>query len=362
VNYTNWSCAGSEIPIGEFGTSNKIANAMAQARTAAVNRAATNNFTIDQDISDFHGVRTQCTIYNFGSYVDKYIDITVWITTNTQGNFSRFLFSEPLQSRVQSVTRVRPRMPLAFGYAIVALNPNGCSGQTNGATYHGNADMTIHGSGIFSNGCLRSNSNASVIVEGGAINYVSELVGGGAFSPAAVKAAAPLPQDSYKIPKPDCSHPDAHNVSGSEMLNTDLEPGLYCVTGDLRVNANDTMHGTDITIYMVDGEVRINGSATLDIHSPGTFTDPHPAIPGVLFYMAPGNDSEVEITGNSESTLTGTVYAPESQIIFLGNGNNYGFETQLIGWNVEAGGTSEANLWYCSCTVYSKPTAMDLSR
>lgn len=353
ITYANWNCS-----------STKIATAMARARTAAVNRAATNEFTIDQDIADFHGVTTQCGVYNYGSYVDKYIDITVWITTNTQGNFTRFLFPSALTSRVQSVTRIRPRTPLAFGYAIASLNPAACSGQSNGSGFHGSAEVNIHYGGVFSNGCLRTDGGVSVnAVDGGAINYVGELSGGSGFNPSAVRAYEPLPESSWYVPPPNCSHPDAINLTGDELLAASpLAPGLYCVSGDLDVNGGDTLQGTDVTIYMKNGEIRINGGATINLSANGPYTDPDPAIPGVLIYMASGNNHGVEINGNSASTWTGTVYAPESFIDFTGNGNSHGYETQLIGWNVEAGGDADANIWYCSCQVYSKPTSMDLNR
>ena len=353
VNYTNWNCSMGQI-----------ATAMAQGRAAAVNRAATNEFTIDQDISDFHGVSTQCAIYNYGAYIDKYIDITVWITTNTQGNFTRFLFNAPLTSRVQSVTRIRPRMPLAFGQTVVSLNSGGCSGQSNGITAHGNGNITVHYGGFFSNGCLRSNGGPYVAsVDGGGISYAGELVGGEAFHPPAQQAATSLPESSWHVDPPNCSHPDAHNVTGSELkAASPLEPGLYCVTGDLNLNGNLTLEGTDITIYMVDGGISMNGGATVEIHAPGTYTDPKPAIPGILIFMAPGNSSEVQINGNADSQFTGTVYAPESNIDVTGNGSPTGYETQFIGWNVEVGGTSDTVLWYCSCMVYSKPTSLDLNR
>jgi uncharacterized membrane protein len=160
VNYFNWNCAGAGI-----------AAAMAAARQGAVDRAGDNDFLIDQDTADFHGVTTQCQSFNYGSFVDKYIDITVWITTVTPATFSQVLFNGPLESRVQSVTRIRPRQPVAFGNAVLALNPGSCSGQSNGVTFHGGPDAYVEGGGIFSNGCLRGDGGPTVTAP--SISYVA---------------------------------------------------------------------------------------------------------------------------------------------------------------------------------------------
>ncbi len=364
INYDNWRCSAGGPPVyNNESASALIAHAIDAGRLAAVARAATNDFTIDQDTSDFHGVSAQCWIYNYGSYIDKYIDFTVWITTNTQGNFTRFLFNAPLTSRVQSVTRIRPRSPLAFGQTVVALNPANCSGQQNGINAHGNGNITVHYGGFFSNGCLSSDGNPSITAIDGSIGYAGEVNGGGSFTPAAQQMGSTLPASSYQVEPPNCDHPDANQVTGSELKNASpLAPGLYCVTGNLNINGGDVIEGTDVTIYMVDGGISINGSATVNIHAPGTYTDPKPAIPGMLIFMAPGNDNEVQINGDADSQFTGTIYAPESNIDVTGNGTPTGYEAQFIGWNVEIGGTSDTVLWFCSCMTYSKPTSLDLNR
>jgi Flp pilus assembly protein TadG len=351
VTYQNWNCGN-------------LAGAYQVAREAAKNRAATNDFEIDFDASDFNGVEITCTQYNYGSYIDKYIDITVWITTNTQGNFTRFLFPSALRSQVQSVTRVRPRMPLAFGYSVVSLNPGNCSGQKNGVTFHGASVMNIHFGGVFSNGCLRTDGGAEVNGHDGAgFSYVGQLSGGSGFNPSAQRAYETIPADAAYVAPPDCTHPDAINLTAAQLkASSPLAPGLYCVDGDLRINAQDTFRGTDVTIYMKNGEIRVNGGATVELYAPSTYSNPKPAIPGVLVYMAPGNNNDVQINGNSSSVWKGTIYAPESNIDFSGTENTNGYETQLIGWNVEVGGTGDTNIWYCSCSAYSKPTSMDLSR
>ena len=253
VNYDNFTCVDNGHP--EYG---EILNAQAAARAAAISRAADNDFTIDADISDFNGVATQCGITSNGSWSDKYIDITATITSTTPTNFAHLIYGGPLRNRATAVTRVRPRAPLVFGNAIVALNPAGCQGQQNGATFHGNGSVNVTGGGIFTNGCLRGDGTPNVNVIDGSINYVVEVNDNAGFNPHPQQVPVPIPASAYDVPPPNCASPAAHNVHASDLLNT-AQPlhGLYCATGNLRVNSHDRLTGDGVTIYMINGEIKI---------------------------------------------------------------------------------------------------------
>jgi hypothetical protein len=72
----------------------------------------------------------------------------------------------------------------------------------------------------------------------------------------------------------------------------------------------------------------------------------------ILFYVpgASGKGQPVKINGNSDSYFTGTIYAPGSDVDFLGTSHAEGCEnTQVIGWNVRIGGTSDVIFCY-ACT------------
>ena len=54
--------------------------------------------------------------------------------------------------------------------------------------------------------------------------------------------------------------------------------------------------------------------------------------------------------------------APESDIDMSGNGDTSGFQCQVIGYNVEVGGTADTYVFYDDANQYSKPTSLDLQK
>jgi Flp pilus assembly protein TadG len=345
VTYAQWNCSDSRILAAEQA-----------AKTAAISRAGDNDYSIDLDTSDHNAVTTNCGQEDHGFWIDKFIDITTLISSPTQTSFVHFVFSGPLINNVEAVTRVRPSQPLVLGHAIVALNDAGCSGHSNGANFHGNAETIVHGGGVYTNGCLRANGGPVIIVHDGPINYVGETDGNmGAFSPAPQQVPPVVEPDDYFVPPPDCSHPDAHNVAN---LDSDLDPGLYCLSGDLRINGGDTVVGDGVTIYVPNGEIWINGNATVQLSAPGPGSDP--AIEGILFYLPPSNHNPVQLNGTSDSYFQGVVLAPGSDVNVLGTGDVTAYRSQIIGWNVEVGGTADAGVVYNDNDNYDKPASLEL--
>ena len=117
VNYNAFVC----------GTSGAT-NTASAAETAAITHAALNDYVIDNDITDNHGVTVDCAINDLGSYEDKHLDITTKITRDTSSNFAHLIYDGPLRNEVEAIARIYPPAPLAFGKAIIALNNSACSG------------------------------------------------------------------------------------------------------------------------------------------------------------------------------------------------------------------------------------------
>jgi hypothetical protein len=250
---------------------------------------------------------------------------------------------------------------LGGGAAIIALNPADCQGQQNGLLFHGTSSTTIEGN-AYSAGCLRSVGTHSVTVTDGQVEYIGPEFGDmSLISPAPVNITEPLPEESWKIAPPDCSDPAAKQIDAKRDWSGDvtLEPGLYCVTGDLKINNNQKFIGKGVTIYMLDGSITINGGATVQLTSPfvsGEYSTIAPALNNVLFYVPGenGNGQKVQINGNSDSYFEGVVYAPGSEIEVLGTGQvNAPYRSQFIGWDVRVGGTADV---FINWKGYDLPT------
>ncbi len=298
-----------------------------------------------------------------GSGADpKYIDIITQVEKEVKTALIHLVYQGTVANTTSATVRVKPRNPLANGNAIVALNPNPCQGNMNGATFHGTSNTYVYGGGIWTNGCLRGRGNADVIVQDGGIGYVVEYDHKGChlnISPTPQKHSDIIPPEDYYIPPPNCNDPAAHNVSANN-LPSDLSPGLWCISGTLRVNAQDVLTGDGVTLYLLDGRLQINGSATVQLKAPEQSPDPSPALPGVVIMMAPGNSNRIMITGNSESYFYGTILAPESDVELMGTGETDAYHAQIIAYNVDLKGNADLIVHYFENTEFSTPATIDL--
>lgn len=344
-------------------SSSKVAKAATAGVTDAIYRAGDNGFTIDPEISDDHGVNVTCGVDNSGPYSRHYLDILVKIKMETRTAFAHFVYKGKLENKVEAVTRIYPRTPLVYGNAIVSLNPAACSGQSNGANFHGSAVVDVTGGGVFSNGCLNGSGQPDVLVVEGQIKYAGEFDPGNTnWDPGPTASQEKILAETFAVDMPDCGHEDAHNLSGNQLESrSPLAAGLYCVTGDLRLNGG-TFEGNHVTIAMLDGEIRINGNVEVRLTAPPLNPRPHPAVPGMLFYAPPSNNNELQFNGTSDSFFTGTILAPGANINVLGNGYQDAYKSQVIGWNVEVGGTSDTYVIYDDNDNYTMPASLRLEQ
>lgn len=321
-------------------------------------RAATNNFVDSNATAQSSNPKTNIEIYNppiSGTYAGDSEYIQVFITDKVQTFFGRVIGIKEITNKVYAVARARPPIttPMAFGNALVGLSPEDCKS----VIYQGNANTVITGSGIYVNSnCADSaffnNANAGsltapclqsvggIVYEPGAINIPAECI---------ITGVPPLPEITY--PDPTCIGNATHTGNVMSPGNftgvfppagvTNLQPGIYCVYGNFRLNAGDSLSGSEVLIVIETGDIRINGGAHLDLHAPtsGPFK-------GLLIFMPESNDNEIVINGDSSSSLTGAILAPSSDITIDGTGSTTGLDCQIIGYTVKLSGTSTMNINY----------------
>jgi hypothetical protein len=370
ITERNWSC----------GSFNWLKN---NAEVAAYDRALANGFTTTYNLnSDLVGSDNNYAVakcYNLGNMEkDKYIEITVEISATTPSNFLQLVFPTALHNEVEAATHVYPRHSYALGNAIVALNKELCSDPASqGVILGGNSNIDVDGGGIFSNGCLRDNGGPKiVIIDGGGRGWDLEHITYDNWEPDPEETDEeyidPLEFDDL-VPEWNpstglCTDPKAHNKPASELKmswvkkeTVTLSPGLWCIQGDLTINAGDKFYGTDVTIFMVDGKFDVAGTADIQLAAPDEKPDPSPAIPHVVITLPPSNTNVVQLNGNESAFFQGMVLAPKSTITLNGTGYNT-YQGQMIGWNVKITGTAGTNVDFDPNNAPTIPTKMELYR
>ena len=357
VFYSSFTCGSSGVNA-----------AIAQAETAAENLMLANEYT-SADVS----VTTDCQVTD-DYFAEKYIDITTHITRTTQTFLIRVVYSGDVVQTVTATTRVKPRAPLAFGHAIVGLNPGdgSCAANVEGVKLGGTGNLHIIGGGVWSQGCLAVIGDCSVDVEDGGISFGGGSHGScGDITPAPTHQNEILPEDSYLVDPPNCSATNAvsrtditlHNNQTLDLNATYPGKHLICLTesGNAIQITGGTLSGKGYTIYLQNsGDISINGGV-IRLEAPGVDPDPYPGLPGVLFYVP--NTSVININGGSDSSYLGLIYAPKSDISIEGSGDiGPTMNTQVIGYNVSLLGSATIDINFDTTWNYSRPTSVDLQK
>jgi Flp pilus assembly protein TadG len=296
----------------------------------------------------------------------QYIQVT--ITSNVQTFFANVVGVSQVTNNVQAISRatVGVTSPMWGGSAVVGLNPSGCKA----VTYQGSASVTLIGSGLYVNSNCptaaffnNSNSPGTTLTA-----PCLQAVGGIQYAPGSLNVPAGCIQTGVPpyvyptLPYPSCGSQVA--VQTGNILSpgtwtgafppsgvTVLQSGLYCVhSGNFQINGGGELHGHGVVIYMMDGFVKWNGGALVDLHAPSTGP-----FKGLLLYLPPTNTNVVVVNGNGESSIVGSILAPGSDVTVEGGGGSSGLQTQIIGYDVSLGGSSNTIIQYDSSTQYQPP-------
>jgi Flp pilus assembly protein TadG len=129
-----------------------------------------------------------------------------------------------------------------------------------------------------------------------------------------------------------------------------LQPGTYCISqANFILNNKQKLSGAGVTIVMSQGLVRWNGGSETNLTSP-TSGD----LKGLLIYFPPSNTSDLDINGNSNVTLTGTVLAQNAPCFFAGTGQIQKATLQFVCYTWEGGGDSNVQLIYNSSLFWDQ--------
>jgi hypothetical protein len=369
----------SEFVCGGGASKPLAANATAAALQAAYNSALQDEVTLAlQDVSSGNGVQIFCGTTNLGK---TYLDIKVVVTTETQTNFAKLISRNEITTRVESIARVFPKQPFAYGNGLVSLS-HSCGSNVGGIEFAGNSNVLVKHSGVFSNSCIKATSGSIIVnVEDGGINYITNCIGcsTAAMSPAPAQAPEPIPTDLLDPPicknesyqnAPTSGEIGPGNYYGINAANNGtliLKPGLYCLKGDLKNGSQSTIKAERVTLYFLEGNVDIsqNDKGEVSLRSPDCETADAgcgvpPAQRGVLMYFNPSKPHTVTLNGGSTNYFEGTIYGPNVTFKINGGSASDSFKTQIVGSYIYISGGSNLNMNLDGAEMWQDPSSIEL--
>jgi Flp pilus assembly protein TadG len=105
------------------------------------------------------------------------------------------------------------------------------------------------------------------------------------------------------------------NLTNTGSGGLDLGAGLYVVTGNLQLTGSGPMSGTGITFYVL-GTTSVTGSGSVTLEAPtsGSYD-------GILIFQSRTDSNAMTVTGSSDMTLEGIIYASDAQLTMTGSGS-----------------------------------------
>ncbi len=155
-------------------------------------------------------------------------------------------------------------------------------------------------------------------------------------------------------------------VPAWDAYSQNYASGVFCVTGTGGNLHGDITASGGVTFYFTNANYssNFNGGGSLVASAPTTGT-----YAGVLIYMAPqvNNNSlqqsgqSLELHGNGTGAISGTVIAPSGTVIMYGNSGTVGYDTQVIAWQVSAGGSATVKDTYGASDNYQTNVPVTLT-
>jgi hypothetical protein len=370
------------------------AGTLSAVNSAALARAASNTFG---DTNNDAGVNAGSPIDVIvvyppdstapAAYVGSHDYVQVKINANIQTFFARIVGVGTLPIHVQAIARAKPpyTAPLGGDNGIVALGD-----VCNAIRFHGNGSTRLIGGGVFSNSTANgSHANCWSIGLMGTADQLetpsAQVVGcshgidpgdissgklvftsGGSEAP----CSAPIP---WPPPPPDIGVDCATLPAGTRTGHTahpgqwsgtfppgsvdTLDPGVYCINGDFRLNGGDSLTSNGGVTFILYGDLTWNGNADINLTPTATGK-----LAGLLIYR-PLNDpmcgtppcQTLDINGGANSLWSGTIFAPDSLCKITGTSDTFNPQAQAICYTVDVGGNSTWHLNYNGANNWDFP-------
>jgi Flp pilus assembly protein TadG len=353
-----------------------LAGALAHARgqdisTSAKNRALSNGYD-DDTTTNVVTVSVEDSPTGVCPANTEGKEITVHITSYVNTTFARVIGREQVTNRVLASTRACGSYngPPFNGNAIVSLAPDGTGYEGNG-----DADWIIEGGGIFANSSswiAAHCESAATSITVPSVTVVGNVSWGNCdmnISGSTDVNATQLSYSDYSslFPREPACNGTATNLGGQwhpqagadgsrvefEGGDMDFAPGLYCVTNETVGPYHGEITGSEVTFYIMSYEFELKFSGEGNSFNASAPTSGE--YKGVLMYLAPrldgnGNllptDQALDLRGNGDEDITGTIIAPSAYVTMFGNSGAGALNSQVIAYLIDSGGTADIHLAY----------------
>jgi hypothetical protein len=306
-----------------------------------------------------------------GPYAGNSEYIEVIITSHLSTYFGPVIGVPLVTNVARAVTQTKPSAygEMFEGYAIVSLAPHSDCAEEKKKSFwiHSEATLSLAGGGIFVNsdntecafkqmgsGSVRMQDTSPIVVVGGEDIQKAELL-----TPYPIQTGAvPIPYPpAIQMPKVGCGSKIAtvDPLTKTSMTPgawdgdedfppegvTHLEPGTYCIQGDVIIKGGSQLEGKGVLLILEDGNFLAGGDATVWLTAPQ-----HGKEKGLLIYMPITNKGRIALNGNVDSRFRGSILAPSADIRINGMDSKYGFHSQIIGYYIEVDGQDNIPIYY----------------
>jgi Flp pilus assembly protein TadG len=272
--------------------------------------------------------------------------IEVLISETVPRFFSSIFVNTPLVEHTRSVTIFQN----ASNACVLALDTTADSA----VLFSGSSAVSLTGCSVMSNSLSSSaiqgqgstSATADCIISVGGVSLTAGVTETVCSSP--LTQAPPVADPFGNVPAPTppagCQSTTGPTYSpgtycGGLTLQgaANLQPGVYYMQGDLKVNANANVIGNGVTIYMSgSNSVQMNGNATVNLSAPTSGTYSGMLMMGDRGCTSCSNTSET-LNGTAASLMTGAIYFPKQNVNYIGNFAGSNGCTQIVSdtvtWN-----------------------------
>jgi hypothetical protein len=406
VNSNNFTCVGAFNDDLSPKSGHILYTPINNAINAALQRAASNNFTIQYPLANQHGVEIICN-----SSGDKYLEVRTVISSNVRTAFAHLFYKGDVRNTVEAVARAATAFSVNAGGSLTHLSTD-CKTPLR---FDGGGSSTIKFDGAYSNGCIDKNGQGTVtsaspvyyleeclnwplnkeylsedgcplygpgdtlwdgkfpkVNEGSTVipkYYLEDENSGGAYLTQSQvddywDAACPKgPLTAAAFESTGTLSPGRYTeFSSKKKGNTPtvvtLQSGLYCFDGNFDPGSGTTVQSAEggVTIIMLGGSFAMDGGSTVKLTA-----SQEEGYENLLLYGAKYNTKVQSFLGSSGSSFKGTIWFPDGYVELGGTTDINAFEgAQVIADRIRLHGSAGLNMTYNEADTFTFPSRVSL--